>query len=133
MMRNFFFFAAVFFSCPAWAAVDNIEAPIKRWTTPVSVSVSTSSYTNVISTTTRALYGITAILIDNPSTNTGIVHGHIGNCTSTAVSTSTVKGPIEIAPSSNGGSIGLSDDECIWLVSRHTSAESVTIQAVSQR
>ena len=113
--------------------VDVISAPIARHGTPEAVSISTSAYTKVAPTTRLNL--VTALLIDNPSTNTSTVHGHIGNCTSTSVSTSTVKGPIEIAPSSNGGEIDLLNEECVWLVSRNGSsgAESVTIQPVSQR
>lgn len=117
-------------------AADTVELPIGRHGTPVAVSIATGAYTNA--TPTNATAGVrlsnrTGVLIDNPSTNTASFHGHIGNCTSTAISTSTVKGPIEIAPSTNGGIIPLGMNECIWLVSRHTSAESVMIQDVSQR
>lgn len=116
----------------AIAATDTIEQPIVSYSTPIAVSVSVSAYTNVTAASTR-ISGMTAILIDNPSTNSAAVHGHVGNCTSTAVSITDVKGPIEIAPSSNGGYIALAEDACLWLVSRHTAAESITIQGVSQK
>lgn len=115
------------------AAIETVNSQISDHGTPVAVSVATGAYTNVTSTTTRSLFNMTGILIDNPSTNTGIVHGHVGNCTSTSISTSSVKGPIEIAPSANGGSINLGPDECLWLVSRHTAAESITIQPISEK
>ena len=110
---------------------DVIDATISRYGTPAAVSISTSAYVKICPSAT--LTNATGLLIDNPSTNTGIVHGHLGNKTSTSVSISTVKGPIEIAPSTNGGVIPIGPDTCVWIVSRHTSAESVTYQAVSQR
>lgn len=115
------------------AGEPTIEAPFQRHGTPTAVSIATSTYTKVPATTT--LSQRTTVLIDNPSTNSSIMHGHVGNCTSTSISTSTVLGPIEISPASNTGEIGLGNDECIWLVSRNGSsgAESVTVQELSQR
>jgi len=116
----------------SYGEVDTVELGISAHGTPMAILVSTSAYTNVTPASVRTLVDMTAVLIDNPSTNTGTMHGHIGGCTSTSVSVTDVKGPIEIAPSSNGGSIGIADDQCIWMVSRHTSAEYLTIQAVEQ-
>lgn len=114
------------------AAMDTVEMPIVSHSPAILMSVSTSAYTNVSSSTVR-IANLAAVLIDNPSTNSAIMHGHIGNCTSTSVSTSTVLGPIELAPSLGGGIIGIAEDECLWLISRHTSAENVMIQGVAQK
>lgn len=119
-------------SVPAFAAIEVSEYPIVGFGTPQAVSVSTSAYTNVTSTNVR-ISNLAAILIDNPSTNSAAVHGHIGNCTSTAVSISAVTGPIEIHPGAGGGYILLAADACLWLVSRHTSAESIMLQGTHQR
>ena len=117
----------------ASAAMDTIEYPIVGHSPAILVSVSTfAAYTNVSSSTVR-IVNMSAVLVDNPSTNSGTMFGHIGNCTSTSVSTSTVKGPIEIPPQAAGGIIGIAEDECIWLMSRHTSAENIMIQGVSQK
>ena len=134
MIRKLEFLAAIalFWAAPRlYAAVDTIEEPIYRHGTPAAVLISTFTYTKVPPSSTLA--NRTTVLIDNPSTNSAIVHGHIGDCTSTNISTSTVKGPIEIAPASNGGYIDLGPGECLWLVSRNTSAESVTCQEVGKR
>ncbi len=125
---------AILTAAPARAAnLEIIDAPIARHGTAEAISIATNTYTKVAPTTRLSLQ--TTLLIDNPSTNTSTVHGHIGNCTSTSISTTTVKGPIEIAPASNGGYVQILSDECIWLVSRNggSGAESVTIQPVSQR
>lgn len=126
---------AVYLLCAgmAYAGSPTIEDPIYRYGTPTAVLVSTGSYTKVPATS--SLSHRTALLVDNTSTNTAIMHGHIGNCTSTSVSTSTVLGPIEIAPSTNGGiiPIGSGSDVCLWIVTRHTSAENITVQEISQR
>ena len=113
-------------------AVDVIELPIVSQAAPEAVLVSTSTYTNVTSTMTRAIE-LSSVLLDNPTDNTAVMHGHVGNCTSTAVSTVTVKGPIEIAPSTNGGYISLANDRCLWMVSHAASAEYLTVQGVQQK
>lgn len=123
-------FAGLFLLVSAAMAEVN-ESPFYRVGTPTAVSVSTSAYTKT--PTSRTLSSISGVYLDNPSTNSAAVHGHLGNCTSTSISTSTVKGPIEI-PAANGQIwIPLSDGVCLWLVSRHTAAESVTVQEASQR
>lgn len=116
----------------AGAAIDTIEQPISGFSAPEAVSISTYAYVNATSAAVR-IADLSGILIDNPSTNTATMHGHVGNCTSTAISTSTVKGPIEIAPTTNGSFIPLAEYECLWLVSRNTSAENVTVQGIKQR
>lgn len=113
--------------------VNVVNAQIVRHGTPEAISISTSAYTKV--TPTTRLNGITALLIDNPSTNMSTMHGHIWNCTSTSISTSTVKGPIELPPNASTSEVDLDNSECLWLVSRNgaAGAESVMIQPVSQR
>lgn len=117
----------------AMAATDIIQYPMVSFGTPTAVTISSSVYTNATPVAAR-ISGLTAVLIDVPSTNSNIVHGHLGNCTSTAISTSTVKGPIEIAPSAMGGYVALAEDICLWMVTRNTSGSDViTVQGVSQR
>lgn len=125
--------ALICFGSFAYAATETIEQPIASFAAPEAISISTYAYTLALSTTARTVPGLTALLIDNPASNSATVYGHIGNCTSTDVSTVTVKGPIEIAPSSNGGYIGVAADACLWLISKHTSSEAVTAQGISQR
>jgi hypothetical protein len=117
----------------SYAQIGTIEQPIVGVAAPERVLVSTYQYTNVITTTTRALSGLSAVLIDVPASNSAAMYGHVGNCTSTAVSVSLTLGPIEIQPSSNGGFILLPEDMCLWLVSLHTSVEYVTVQGVKQK
>lgn len=133
-MKNAILLAAALLvtaSVSAFSATDVIEYGVRSANEPVSVLVSTSTYTNVTSTTTRS-GDMTALLFDNPSTNTSIMHGHVGGCTSTAVAT-TVLGPIEIHPSSGGGMLALQPTQCLWMLSRATSAENLTVQGVSQK
>lgn len=120
-------------SSRGYCAVDAADAPIRSYGIPEAISISTFAYTKVLSTSTLAVPLLNGILIDNPSTNTGIMHGHIGNCTSTSIATGTVKGPFEIPPSAGTTTLAIEDGKCLWLVSRHTSAESVTVQGFSQR
>lgn len=136
-MKNLLWFGAVLgllaLAGPARTQTSVITQPIAGHATPEAVSVATHAYTNVTSTQTR-LDQMSALLIDNPSTNTATMHGHIGNCTSTAMSTTTFKGPIELAPSASGGFLALAADECLWLISRHASApENVMVQGVRQK
>lgn len=114
----------------SFAATETIEQPIRAYGTPTAISVSTSVYTNVTPSGVR-IEDMTAILINNPTSNNATVQGHLGNCTSTAVSTSTVKGPFELAVGA-GGSILLDKNVCLWLISRHTSAETIVVQAIKQ-
>jgi len=132
-MKNIFIMLGLLMTAglsSAWGAIQTIEEPIVYYQAPESVSVSTSAFTNVTSTTTRMRF-LSAILIDNPSSNSAKMYGHLGDCTSTSVATS-VLGPVEIAPGSNGGFIRLAEDVCLWLISLHTSAENVTVQGVKQ-
>lgn len=105
------------------------EAPISGYGTPVTVSVSSTTLTQVPSSQTVGRIGI---FIDNPYTNTGHIVGFIGNCTSTALA-STIR-PIEIAPASNSTYFPLREDACMWLLDTNTSAasESVHYQEVKQ-
>lgn len=110
-----------------WAAPPVAEAPIKSYGTPVTLSISTSTLTKAPTSQTSGRMGI---FIDNPNTNTARVVGFLGNCTSTALA-STIR-PIEIAPSSNSSYFPAREDVCLWLLSLHTSAESIHYQEVLQ-
>ena len=103
------------------------ESPVISPGTPVTVSISTSTQTKVPTSQTS---GRTGIFIDNPSTNTAVVVGFLGDCTSTALA-STIR-PIEISPSSNTAFIPMREDVCLWLISLHSSAESVHYQEAKQ-
>ena len=103
------------------------EAPVNGYGTPVTVSISTSTLTMVPTSQTAGRIGI---YIDNPNSNNARVVGFFGNCTSTALA-STIR-PVEIAPSSNSTYFSMNDSVCLWLISLHTSAESVHYQEVKQ-
>ena len=113
-------------------AVDTLELPISSQSVPVAILISSGVYDNATPATVR-FSGMQGVLIDNPSTNTSTVHGHIGNCTSTNVHATNVLGPIEIPPSATGGFIGITEEQCLWLVSRSGQNENVTVQAVTQK
>lgn len=119
-------------AAPASAQINTITQPISGVTAPEAISVATHAYTNVVSTTARALADMSGILIDNPATNTASVFGHVGNCTSTPVPT-TIRGPFELSPSASGGFLALPADSCLWLISRAASAESVVVQSLRQK
>ena len=132
-MKNVLILLGLFVAVPGHCAVDSADAPIRAVGIPEAISISTSAYTLAVSTTARAVPGLNGIIVDNPSTNTGAMHGHIGNCTSTAVSISSVKGPIELVAASAPLFLNIEDGKCLWLVSRHSGAESVNVQGFSQR
>lgn len=110
-----------------FAAPPVAEAPISSYGTPVTISISTSTLTQVPSTTTTGRIGI---FVDAPASNSARVVGFFGNCTSTALA-STIR-PIEIAPATNTTYFPLRDDVCLWLLSLNTSAESIHYQEVKQ-
>lgn len=113
-------------------AVDTVRAPIANYGTPAAVALSSNAYTSVVSSTSRA-GGLTSILIDVPANlNSGTyAFGHIGGCASTAVSTSSVIGPIQLLPSVNSIEIELAEDACLWMATRST--HTITVQPVSRK
>lgn len=115
------FMALVVYSAPLV-----VEAPVKGYGTPTTVSISTSTWTQIPTSQTSGRLGV---FVDNPNGNSVMV-GHIGDCSSTSIAT-TVR-PIEIAASSNSSYIPLREDVCLWLLSLASSAESVHYQEVKQ-
>ena len=128
-MRNIFIASmfGLFLTTYADAAVPTAEAPVNGYGTPVTVSISTSTLTMVPTSQTSGRMGI---FIDNPASNSAVMVGFFGNCTSTALA-STIR-PIEIAPSSNSTYLPMREDVCLWLISLHTSAQNIHYQEVKQ-
>lgn len=132
-MKGFILILALFgLASTAHAATDIVKLPIRSFAAPVAVELSSNAYTNVTSVGTR-VSGLTGVLIDVPATlNSGhIAYGHLGNCTSTAISTTTVKGPIELSPSQAGAEIETAEDICLWLATAST--HTITVQGVTRK
>lgn len=110
-----------------WAAPLVAEAPIKEYGTPTTISVSTSAWTKL--PTSSTLDGRFGLLVSNPASSNAVMVAHLGNCTSTAIAT-TVR-PLEIA---KGGFIlvPVSPSVCVWALSLHTSAENIHVQEIKQ-
>lgn len=89
--------------------------------TPAAVSVSSNAYVSVVSSSTRRS-SFERILVKNPSSNATLdtVFGHIGDCESTAVSTSAVKGPFAFDRGELPQEIELAEDRCLWVASSST-------------
>ena len=109
------------------AAPPVAEAPVTGYGTPTTVSISTSSFTKVPTSQTSGRMGI---FIDNPATNSGRMVGIFGDCSSTSIAT-TVR-PLELSAGNNTSYIPIREDVCLWLLSLHTSAESVHYQEIKQ-
>lgn len=123
---------ALMLAIPASAALDTIKLPIRSFAAPVAVELSSNSYTNVTAVGTR-VSGLTGVMIDVPaSLNSGhIAFGHLGNCTSTAISTTTVKGPVEVSPSQAGAEVEMAEDICLWMATGST--HTITVQGVTRK
>lgn len=103
------------------------EAPITDYGTPVTVSVSSFTLTQIPTSQTA---GRTGIFLDVPSTNTGNLVGHFGNCSAAAVA-ATIR-PLEVPPSASSVFIPIAPNVCLWVITTHTSAENVHYQEVKQ-
>lgn len=104
------------------------ELSIGAFGTPHTISVSTSAWTKVPSSTT--LNRRTGYIVSNPATNSANMVAHLGNCSSTTIAT-TVR-PQEILKG-NGFVFEPNDaNVCLWMLSLHTSAENVHVQEVAQ-
>lgn len=131
-MKHFLFAVALIcFGSSVAGAVDSFELPISSVTAPAAVSVSSSAWTNVTPAAVKLQF-MSGILIDNPSTNNAAMHGFISDCTTPTASTVTIKGPIELPTANSGGFVSITEEMCLWLVGRHTAAESVMVQGVKQ-
>lgn len=104
-----------------------LEAPIKDVGTPVTVSISTITWTKVPTSQTS---GRTGVLVNLPATAAANMVGHLGDCTSTAIAT-TIR-PIEIIKGEDYSNLALREDICLWVLSIHTAAESLHYQEIKQ-
>lgn len=116
----------------AYSEVNTVLQPVRSVSSPGEVWVSTHQYVNVSSASLR-MRNMSGLLINNPQSNTDVFHGHLGGCSSTGISTSTVRGPFQFAPAANTAFISIGEDVCLWLVSEGVSPSSVTVQGVRQK
>lgn len=102
-----------------------MESPWSSYGTPTTVSISSSAWTAV--PTTSSLSGRRAILVSIPASASASDFAHIGGCTSTDVAT-TVR-PMELT---KGGfyTLPLGDRDCLWVMTLHTSAQNLHVQEV---
>lgn len=132
MKKLLLLFTVLAFVPNVQAQIETLEAPMARFAPPEAVEISSGAFSMATSSTTR-FRGMNVVLIDNPSTNTATMVGHMGTCSGTSVPTS-ITGPLEIAPGSNGGFISVGEKLCIWLMSLSTAGgETVHIQGISQK
>lgn len=108
------------------------EAPINGYGTPANVSISTdtgitSAWTMVPPSQTSGRMGV---FLSVPSANTGDIVGHVGNCTSTSIATSVR--PVKLLKGATTALYPLREDVCLWLVTTHTAAETISYQEVKQ-
>lgn len=131
-MKNYLLGLLLCIGSHAHAATDIIKLPIKSFAAPVAVELSSNAYTNVTAVGTR-ISGLTGVMIDVPaSLNSGhIAFGHLGNCTSTAISTTTVKGPIELSPALAGTEVEMAEDICLWMATAST--HTITVQGLTRK
>ena len=115
----------------ALLAAPSQAGEIIEYAAPSSVAVSSNAYVSVISSVTRN--GYPTIIVKNPSSNAtlGEVFGHVGGCTSTAVSTSSVLGPFSFNRGDDEQEIDLTEASCLWVASRST--QTITIQAIRRK
>lgn len=122
----------LFLCSNASAALDTLQLPVSSATVPSSLTISSIAYTNVTPTAVR-LPGLSEIKLNSSSTlgDSHTAFGHLGNCSSTAISTSAFTGPIELRPSDAGITVELAEDLCLWMVSVATHA--VTVQGMTRK
>jgi len=118
------------------AYTRTVEEPIRRVTDPesadISVSVSNSTWTLVVPLAADELKGRDGVIINNPSVNNANVIGIITpHDQAPTVSTNTAI--IEIAPGDADREIRLSDEQNLFMNSRHSAAETIYIQEFKQR
>jgi hypothetical protein len=103
------------------------ESAITGFGTPTTVSISTSAWTKVPTTTLESRSGF---IISLPATASANMAGHLQSCSSTVIAT-TVR-PIEIVKGNGFTLFPVSNDVCLWLISLHTEAENVHVQEINQ-
>ena len=127
-MKKLLFVFPLFVAGQLFAAgVATIEAPVKDYGTPVTVSIDETNLTKLPTSQTSGRIGI---FISVPSANTGDIVGFFGDCTSTALA-STIR-PIQLIRGSSSAFIPLREDVCLWLITTHSANENVHYQEVKQ-
>ena len=104
------------------------EAPVNSVAAATTVSISTSTWTLVPTSNTAGRFGV---LVNNPSGNNARMVGVLSTNSSTPTEATTVR-PLEFAPATDFTFLPVSDKIYVYLLSLHTSAESVHVQEVKQ-
>ena len=123
-MKKFLFAGCLLMCGYVQAAPLVSEAPINGYGTPVTISVSSTTFTKVPSSQTSGRMGV---FVSLPQGNTGMV-GFYGDCNSTSIAT-TVR-PIEISTATGMfgfGYFSMREDVCLWLLSLNTNVSSQTL------
>jgi hypothetical protein len=130
MAVRFFIFCVVpgFLGLSLFAAPLVSETPVGAYGTPTTVSISTSTWTEVPASS--SLNGRSGVLVSVPATNTANMVGHLGDCSSTSIAT-TVR-PLEFVKGNGYALVPIDDSVCLWLLSLHTAAENAHVQEVRQ-
>jgi hypothetical protein len=125
-MKGIFLFVASILVCGfvKAAGIPTMEVPINNYGTPARVSITTYSWTKIPTTQTSGRAGV---LIHVPTGNTGEVMGHLGNCTSTAISTTTWSIRF-LKTDPDTEHVPIREDICLWLLTTHTAAENIHYQ-----
>ena len=116
-MKKLLFFGLILFACPFLKSegIPVRQAPIKTVVTPVSVAISSFTFTKVPTSQTVGRMGI---IVSNPWANLSPISGYYGNCTSSSAVAAV--SPVWIAISSNTTNndkyISMREDVCLWLV-----------------
>lgn len=118
----------VLFCSIAVASPLVVERPIKACADPTTLSVSTSAWTQAPATSNCV--SRTIVVVSNPATNSAAIAAYTENSTTASVAI-TIR-PMEIAAGSIL-TIHLQDNDYLFLVALHTSAENVHIQEYRQR
>ncbi len=134
MKKVLIFLSCLFISGSIYAGKPlGAEAPIRTGSiAPECVSISTSVWTVIPSSTTGNTAGRMGFEINNPASNTSNVHGFRTNSTSAPSDDVTAIRVVELAPSSATSFLGYSDETYLWLVSQNATAEDVCVQEVTQ-
>lgn len=105
---------------------------ISGYYAPQTLSVSTTAWTRIPSTTTVAAVSSRRIgvYVDVPSTSNANMVGIFDSCSATSSSVATTIRPIELIKGSEAYFFPLSPSVCLYLMSLHTSAENVHYQEV---
>jgi hypothetical protein len=120
-------FISLFLRVSAYAVWPVKEVPIDRAGTAITVSISTSAWTQA-NTSTSYLQNRSAIRVTNPTSNTAVMYGICKETTPTEAITVKIN---EIAKGSNM-TIPCGPGMNLYLLSGHTGAESAAVWEVGQ-